>query len=122
MTLREKQSAFCLALAKLILWAYARGYELTLADGNIDPLRKVRLPGGVVVTGCRDLVHKETGLHYKRLAQDLNLFIEGKFIADGNHPAWLEIGARWESMDPLAAWGGRFRDANHFSFRHGGAA
>lgn len=122
MTLREKQSAFCLALAKLIVWAYGQGYELTLADGNVDPIRKVRLPGGVVVHGCRDLVHKETGLHYKRLAQDLNLFIGGEFIADGGHPAWTALGVRWEGMHPLARWGGRFRDSNHLSFFHGGHA
>jgi hypothetical protein len=122
MTLREKQSAFFLAIAKLIVWAFGQGYELTLADGNIDPLRRVRLPGGVTVSGARDLVHKETGLHYKRLAQDLNLFIDGVWISDGGHPAWTKIGVHWEAQSPLAAWGGRFRDANHFSFRHGGAA
>jgi hypothetical protein len=121
-TLREKQSAFARCLAQLIVWSFERGYEFTLADGSIDPLRKVRLPNGEVVHGCRDLVHKEAGLHYLRLAQDLNLFIGGEFIADGGHPAWADIGTRWERMDTLAAWGGRFNDANHFSFRHEGRA
>lgn len=122
MTLRQKQSEFAYAVARLIVWAFDNGMELTLGDGSIDPTRKVRLPSGEVVHGCRDLNHKESGLHYKRLAQDLNLFLDGKFIRDGDHPAWQEIGRKWESLDSEAAWGGRFGDSNHFSFRHGGKA
>lgn len=122
MTLREKQSAFCFAIGQLIVWAFNHGYELTLADGSIDPLRKVRLPNGQEQSGCRDLVHREDGLHYRRLAQDLNLFLNNQFIADGGHPAWTEIGTKWEAMDSLARWGGRFQDANHFSFEHEGRA
>lgn len=122
MTLREKQSAFVYALGQLLVWAGDQRMEFTLADGNIDPMRKVRLPNGEIIYGCRDLNHKENGLHYKRLAQDLNLFLAGRFIADGSHPAWAEIGRKWKTLDSLARWGGDFGDANHFSFTHDGRA
>lgn len=59
-------------------------------------------------------------LHYIRLAQDLNLFVDGKYISDGDHPAWKAIGEKWESLHPLARWGGRFQDANHVSLTHEG--
>jgi hypothetical protein len=63
-------------------------------------------------------------LHYEALAQDLNLFINGEWITDGDDEVWKMIGEKWESMHPLARWGGRFPevDSNHFSFSHGGKA
>jgi hypothetical protein len=116
MTLREKQSAFCLALANLIVWAYDRGYEFTMGEGYVGDTD--------ARDGDHDGPHLRAGMHYKRLAQDLNLFINGEWIRDGDHPAWTEIGVKWESMDSMARWGGRFSnpDANHFSFTEGGRA
>lgn len=63
----------------------------------------------------RDGGHMHRSLHYVKLAQDLNLFVNGEYITDGDHPAYKEIGTFWESLHPLARWGGRFGDANHFS-------
>jgi hypothetical protein len=122
LTLRQKQSLFVSMIGQLILWSYQQGFEFTFSDGSIDPFRKVRLKDGTTVAGARDLVHMEDGLHYRRLAMDLNLFIDGVWIQDGDHPAWKSIGTKWEGMHPLAAWGGRFksRDSNHFSLRDGG--
>jgi hypothetical protein len=60
-------------------------------------------------------------LHYIRLAQDLNLFVNGKW-QKSDCPEWRSIGNKWESLDPMARWGGRFKsvDLNHFSFEHEG--
>ena len=111
MSLREKQSVFALLIAQLIVWIYDfhEGWEVTLAEGSVNSRR-------------REFFHMRGSLHRKRLAQDLNIFIDGKWISDGSHPAWLEIGERWEKMHSLARWGGHFRhkDSNHFSLHHDG--
>jgi hypothetical protein len=98
-TLREKQSLFVCLLGRLIAHVYGRGWELTLGEGY---------------RGDRQ-GHMRGSLHYDRLAQDLNLFINNRWISDGSDPAWLEIGEEWERMHQLCRWGGRFGDANHFS-------
>lgn len=106
LTLRQKQSLFVRLLGQLIAYVYAQGWELTLGEG----LRSDRQG------------HMQNSLHYVALAQDLNLFIDGKYIRDGAHPAWLQIGLFWENQHPLARWGGRFEDSNHVSITHGGRA
>lgn len=127
MTLREKQSAFARAIASLILWITEEGkrrgekWEVTLADGAVDPYRKVITASGQLVVG-HDRQHMDGSLHYLRLAQDLNLFVDGQLVKDGSHPEWKAIGEHWEAMHPELRWGGRFTsvDANHFSFEHEG--
>ena len=114
MTLREKQSAFAYQLARLIQWIYDQGWQLTLSEGFVGDTD--------AADGDYDGPHKQGGLHYKRLAQDLNLFVDGQWIVRGDHPAWQAIGKRWKQMDSLARWGGDFNDANHFSFAHEGRA
>ena len=120
MTLREKQSLFAHLNAELVLWIYAQGWEVTLADGSIDTPRFFRR-GGRRFKG-EDAHHMRVSLHYSRLAQDLNLFVGGEYIMDGSHPAWVAVGEHWEAMHELCAWGGRWQDANHFSLRHEGRA
>ncbi len=98
MTLREKQSKFALMVSKLIQWAYNQGYELTFGDAYAR-------------TG-----HIPNSLHYSRLAIDLNLFKDGKWLnkTEDHRP----LGEYWESMG--GSWGGRFRDGNHYSLEHDG--
>lgn len=121
MSLREKQARFARLLSQLIAWIFARGWDVTLADGGVTLMRKVQLKDGTRVRAM-DREHMDGSLHYSRLAQDLNLFVDGKFITDGSNPVWEEIGKHWEAMDPECRWGGRFRDANHFSLAHEGKA
>lgn len=123
LTLREKQSLFVRLLGQLYLYTTAKAWEFTLADGSIDPLRRGRPLGAAnnVKMRFRDTVHMEDGLHYERLAQDLNLFIDGVI-----HPVdckeWRELGAVWKGFHPLCRWGGDFEslDFNHFSLTHDG--
>ena len=123
MTLRAKQARFARLISQHIAWIFARGYEVTLADGGVTLLRKVQTTDGRIQRAI-DREHMDGSLHYARLAQDLNLFMNGEWITDGSHPAWLEIGLHWEGMDPECRWGGRFEkpDANHFSLAHEGRA
>lgn len=124
MTLRQKQALFWRLLADLTLWVFAKpGHELTPGEGRIGATRIAEDTHGqrVVVT---DRVHMPGSLHYLGLAQDLNLFIDGRWINDGGAPQWTEIGVKWESLHPLCRWGGRFAsvDSNHFSLEHEGKA
>lgn len=116
-SLRQLQSLFVFCLGELFRFAASRSYELTLGEAYIENPRKTR-DGSLVEDG----VHKPNSLHYSRLAIDLNLFVGSEFISDGDHPAWRDLGSFWEALSPMCRWGGKFRDANHFSMAHGGRA
>ncbi len=96
MTLRQKQSQFAKMLPLLILFAYEKGYEITLGDAWAN-------------NG-----HRKQSLHYSRLAIDLNLFRDGKYLTstEDHKP----VGEFWESIG--GTWGGRFDDGNHYSLEH----
>ena len=97
--LREKQSKFTFYVALLICYAYEQGYEITFGDAYAK-------------TG-----HKFNSLHYKRLAIDLNLFKDGKFLKDTEDHRFL--GEFWESLDDECVWGGMWNDGNHYQYGHG---
>ena len=97
MTLGEKQRIFSKMLAELILYAYALGYEISMGDVWAK-------------TG-----HKTNSCHYIRLAADLNLFKDGKWLTDGSghdklHDYWDKLGGAKRIDD----------DLNHYSFEHEG--
>lgn len=108
-SLRQKQARFSLMVASLILWAHQQGYEVTLGDA----FRDKRVFGTL---GEKKGYGRSSSLHKQRLALDLNLFIDGKFIqsSKGHTP----LGEKWESWG--GSWGGRFNDGNHYSLEHGG--
>jgi hypothetical protein len=108
-SLREKQSRFVRMLANLLEFAHARGYEFTLGDAYRDP----RLHGEIGVK--LGYGHPKSAHKYK-LAIDLNLFKDGKFLtSDKDHEP---LGLYWESIG--GTWGGRFNDGNHYSLEHEG--
>ncbi len=95
MSRREKQSAFVMMVASLILHIYQSGYELTFGDAYAT--------GG----------HSENSFHYKRLAIDLNLFKNGKYLTKTeDHKPFGEF---WKNLG--GTWGGDFtrKDGNHYS-------
>lgn len=98
MSLRTKQSRFVRMISTLIIFADAQGYELTFGDAWAHD------------------GHKDDSLHYDRLAIDLNLFKDGKYlIRTEDH---IILGEFWESMG--GSWGGRYEDGNHYSLEHEG--
>jgi hypothetical protein len=109
MTLGEKQRQHPLMLAKLIIWLYEQGYEVTWGDSYRDP----RLHGA---QGIKLGYGAMNSNHKIRLAVDLNLFKDGKFLTSTEDHT--PIGEKWESMG--GAWGGRFSDGNHYSLEHEG--
>ena len=113
MTLSQKQAAFSVLVAKLILHAQAQKMAVTFGEAYRSPEEAARLEK----TG-RGIA---ASLHTKRLAVDLNLFLNGVYQTDT--AAYKPLGEWWEAQSTEAmecCWGGRFRDGNHFSVAHGG--
>jgi len=110
MTLREKQSTFVSLVAQLILEANRRGYELTFAEAYRPPEQAALM--------AKQGKGIKKSLHIDRLAIDLNLFKNGKFLSSSDDHE--ELGNYWESLHPLTRWGGRFGDGNHYSLEHEG--
>ena len=111
MTLGEKQRRFTKCIGMLIGYAYTNGYELTFGDAYRDP----RLHGG---WGEKKGYGAARSVHKVRLAVDLNLFKDGKWLQDSADHKFL--GQYWKDLDPSARWGGDFEDGNHYSFEHEG--
>jgi hypothetical protein len=113
MTLLDKQQLFATLVPRLITQALALGYQATLGDAYRDP----RVFGK---QGERKGYGQARSAHKQRLAVDLNLFRDGKFLANTSDHA--ELGAYWESLHQDCVWGGQFQDGNHYSMRHGNIA
>jgi len=109
MSVRAKQSQFVWMIAALINYAKSLGYELTFGDAYRDP----RLHGEVGIK--RGYGHSRS-CHKIRLAVDFNLFINGQYRTDTE--SHRPLGEYWESIG--GTWGGRFKDANHYSLEHQG--
>jgi len=112
MTLGEKQRRFTELVARLITWCYENGYELTFGECY-------RTPEQAALNASKGSGISNS-LHIKRLAIDLQLFIDGQYqtISDAYKP----MGDYWKTLDPEARWGGDFTkpDGNHFSLEHEG--
>ena len=110
-SLRMQQSKFAKLLGQLLVWIYDhQGWEVTLADGYRPD----------------QMGHKKGSLHYIRLAQDLNLFVDGIWQKE-DCLEWRIVGRYWKDLDPDCRWGGDFHgdipnDPNHISLTFGGAA
>lgn len=105
MNLRAKQSEFARQLPRLLDQAHALGFEVTLGDAYRDP----RVFGQV---GERKGYGARRSAHKQRLAIDLNLFRDGRYLGDTD--AHRQLGEWWESIGGI--WGGRFNDGNHYEW------
>ena len=105
MTLGQKQRLFARLVGKLIARAYRQGYEISLGDAHRSMQEATRLgfPGS---------------LHVSKLAIDLNLFRDGRYLrsTESHRP----LGEWWEKQHDLCRWGGWFGDGNHYSLTHKG--
>ena len=97
MTLRQDQSEFARMIGLLLHYADQQGYEITLGDAWAQAV---------------DERHRRGSFHYKRLAIDLNLFINGYYHRSTR--AHEPLGLFWESIG--GTWGGRWNDGNHYSY------
>lgn len=111
-TLGQKQRRFTKAVGLLILYAYQRGYELTLAEAYRTP--EQARANAAAGTGISNSLHTE------RLAIDLNLFKDGVYLTTTEAHKFL--GDFWKSLGSDYCWGGDFSkpDGNHYSITHQG--
>ena len=111
-TLGELQRTHTLLVAKLILYVYGEGFELTWGEAYRTPQQaQWDAQHG---TGIAQSVHCD------RLAVDLQLFKDGVYLTDPEEYKFM--GDYWKQLDPLCRWGGDFKtvDADHFSLSYGG--
>lgn len=112
MTLRQKQSIFAVELADLIMFIVESKYEVTFGEvqrSEEEAKRLKKLGKGIYPS-----------LHMYRLAADLNLFKDGKYLSSTK--SHERFGEYWESKSGELEfiWGGRFSDGNHYSIGHAG--
>lgn len=107
-TLREKQSRFARMVPRLLDWAFANGYEVTLGEAE--------RPKAQAALNAKSGKGIANSLHTVRLAIDLHLFRDGVYL--DSTEAHRPMGEFWESIG--GAWGGRFGDGNHYSLAHDG--
>ena len=101
--LLNKQMAFPLMLARLILYAYELGYTMTFGEGYDDD----------------GIGHAKGSTHYSRLAQDINLFLNGVWLDKG--PAMEKgHGLLHDKWDTLGGAKRIKNDLNHYSVEYQG--
>ena len=96
-TLRMKQSRFVRMVILLLLYIDSKGLKMSFGDAWAHD------------------GHMDNSLHYIRLAIDLNFFRDGEYLTDKDYQ---DAGEYWESIG--GSWGGRFKDACHFSLSYQG--
>jgi len=117
MGLSDKQWQFLQDIAKLIVFADKNGYKLTAGQfWRPDELQEYYFKQGLSKT--------KTNRHGQRLAADLNVFFEGKYLSNDREKI-KPLGVYWESLNTHNRWGGSWRglveagkssfiDSNHF--------
>ena len=141
MGLRKRQSEFAFALSKLLTYMYSNGYEATIQDVTaanfhflISFLKTIihYLPVNYqdkllkFIRYLKRKSHSKKSSHYIKLAADINLFKNGKYL--NKTKDHVEFGIYWESLGGF--WGGRIgesesgsgdgKDGNHYSFSYNG--
>lgn len=103
MRLGEAQDLFGECFGKLLVFIYSKGYAVRIGDVWSRPSD---------VTSDGKPTHKKDSQHLKKLAGDVNLFKDGKFLSKTeDHKIFGEY---WESLHPNCRWGGRYKDGNHY--------
>lgn len=108
MSLVAKQHGFAVMIARLILYANDKGYQLSFGEAYRPP-------------ETAELYAKQgrgikNSLHCQRLAVDFNLFVEGD-LQTAVTPGFIDLHDYWSSIGgaPMIR-----KDANHFSVVHEG--
>lgn len=92
----DRQVRFTQILGRLLLYAETLGYQVTVGDAYATSGH---------IAGSR---------HTCRLAIDLNLFREGRYLdKTSDH---LELGVFWGNLG--GRWGGHWGDGNHYEMHY----
>lgn len=114
MTLGQQQEKFARLLPRLIDKAHELGFSVRVGEVERHRVAADWLANRGLGT--------RSSLHLSRLAVDLHLFRDGKYL--DSTEAHRELGEWWETQDPDCRWGGRFKraDGNHYSLAWEGRA
>lgn len=102
-----QQEEFTQSVALLIQKAAALGYGVTFGEAWRTPEQaRINATNGSGIS---------RSLHIERLAIDLNLFKDGRYIT--NDEGHKLLGPWWKALHSKHRWGGDFtkRDFNHYS-------
>jgi hypothetical protein len=106
MRLSEKQMLFAQDTARLFNYIWETGNQFTYGRAYDTPEEQQRL----FDAGLSETLNS---LHLKRLAIDLNIFVDGELTYDVD--TLRHIGEFWKSLSPNNEWGGSWGwDAGHF--------
>jgi hypothetical protein len=118
MNLLEKQQIFAESFAKLIQFAISKGFKVVI--GEVERSKAQAIANAKAGVGIKN------SLHLIRLAGDLHLFKDGKYLDKSEDHR--DLGKFWEGLSTPEAkhrWGGRFigrPDGNHYSVEYEGRA
>jgi len=118
MSLSTLQQEFTHCFALLILHAEQLGYRVTMGDGYRDPRSHGKIGEKLMDADGKKIYGRKNSNHKRRLAHDINLFLDGVFLQETEHHRVL--GKYWETLHPMARWGGHYNDGNHYSFLYKG--
>ena len=110
MSLSSRQAVFARNVARLIEHIFSH-------DGHAITFGEAWRPADVAEIYEKQGRGIRNSLHCKRLAIDLNLFLDGEYLTSSE--AHRVFGDFWESLHPANKWGGRWGDGNHFSMTDG---
>lgn len=118
MNLLEKQQLFAQSFSKLIQFAASKGFQVTI--GEVERSKAQAAANVASGAGIKN------SLHLIRLAGDLHLYKDGKYLDKSEDHR--ELGKFWEGLSTPEAkhrWGGRFisrPDGNQYSIEYEGRA
>ena len=124
MSLRNKQSIFALNVAKLIIYAYENGYELTLGEvlRTISQQYLYFMGYKLMKIGSSLKLAKTSrksktmfSKHLKKLAIDLNVFVDGRLLGKNDKELYKPLAEYWKSLHPKNTCGYYWNwDFGHF--------
>lgn len=107
MSLRNKQSIFTLNFAKLIIFAYENGYEITLGEAlrtkdqqylYFEGFSLKKMDSLLKLFKTRRRSKTMNSKHLKKLAVDINLFKDGKLLSKKED--FKLLAEYWKSLHP----------------------
>jgi hypothetical protein len=97
-----RQETFAVNVAKLIMFISANGYQVTLGE-------TIRTQAQADIYAKKGIGIRDSN-HCYRLAIDLNLFKDGKYLTQEKD--YKFAGVYWQSLNKFNEWGGRFKDVH----------
>ena len=125
MSLNNHQFVFATNVSKLIAKANELGIEVTLGEAYRTQSQQLlyyygkgieEKMGTLTIIDKRKVSWTKNSNHKKRLAIDLNFFIDGKLIY--KHDKITDLGEYWKSLNVFNRWGGDFRNSDTPHFEH----